>query len=86
MALFRTKVKGDRVVKVTRGASHLDQEEAGCRRGVMVDVDGDQDPRHHDERHQQDAQDQPRVQRVRARCPVHSAVRRHDCGDKGTRV
>lgn len=44
--------------------SHLDEEEAGRRRRMVVDVHGDQHAGGDDERHQEDAEDQPDVQRV----------------------
>lgn len=53
--------------------AHLDEEEAGSRGGVMVDVDGDQHTGNHDEHHQQDAEDQAGVQRVCAWHPAHCA-------------
>lgn len=37
--------------------AHLDEEEAGSRSGVMVDVDSDQHTSNHDEHHQQDTED-----------------------------
>lgn len=55
-------------------SAHLDEEEAGCRGGVMVDVDGDQHAGNHDEHHQQDAEDQAGVERVCAWHPAHGAV------------
>lgn len=61
--------KSDKVVTVILSqimlslgvSAHLDEEEAGCRGGVMVDVDGDQHAGNHDEHHQQDAEDQAGV-------------------------
>lgn len=44
---------------------------------MVVDVNGDQHAGGDDERHQEDAEDQPDVQRVCTRHPVHGAVRRH---------
>lgn len=55
----------------------LNEEEAGCRGRVMVDVHGDQHPGNHDEHHQEDAEDQTDVQRVCTWHPVHSTVCRH---------
>lgn len=59
--------------------AHLDEEQAGCRGRVMVDVDGDQHACDHDEHHQQDAQDQTGVKRVCSWHSVYSAVSRHHC-------
>lgn len=57
--------------------AHLYEEEAGCGGRVVVHVNGDQHAGNHDEHHQQDAQDQTGVQRMRARHPVDGAVSWH---------
>ena len=54
--------------------AHLDEEEAGGRGGVVVDVDGDQNAGDHDEHHQEDAEDEAGVQRVCAGGPVDGAI------------
>lgn len=58
-------------------STHLNEEEAGCRGRVMVDVHGDQYTGNYDEHHQEDAEDQTNVQRVWTWHPVHSTVCRH---------
>lgn len=63
-------------------STHLDEEEAGRGGRVMVDVHGDQHAGNHDEHHQEDAENQTGVQRVRAWLPVYGAVCRQHWRNK----